>query len=62
LEVIRQPINNGRPFGSAPWLGVSTKRLNEQVKRNRTRFPDDLISQLTAAEAEALRAFGKKGD
>jgi hypothetical protein len=27
--------------------GVSTKRLNEQVKRNRRRFPDDFMFRLT---------------
>jgi len=27
--------------------GVSTKRLNEQVKRNRERFPEDFMLQLT---------------
>jgi hypothetical protein len=30
--------------------GVSTKRLNEQVKRNRDRFPDDFMFQLTPDE------------
>ncbi|MBN2371597.1 MAG: ORF6N domain-containing protein [Vicinamibacteria bacterium] len=30
--------------------GVSTTRLNEQVKRNRGRFPDDFMFQLTAEE------------
>ena len=30
--------------------GVTTKRLNEQVRRNRSRFPDDFIFQLTAEE------------
>ena len=30
--------------------GVATKRLNEQVKRNRDRFPQDFMFQLTAAE------------
>jgi ABC-type uncharacterized transport system fused permease/ATPase subunit len=30
--------------------GVSTKRLNEQVKRNRDRFPEDFMFQLSAAE------------
>ena len=29
---------------------VTTKRLNEQVKRNRERFPDDFMFQLTAEE------------
>ena len=36
--------------------GVSTKRLNEQVKRNLERFPDDFMFQLTAREAVALRS------
>ena len=30
--------------------GVQTKRLNEQVKRNRERFPADFLFQLTASE------------
>ena len=30
--------------------GVSTKRLNEQVKRNRNRFPDDFMFRLTPEE------------
>ena len=30
--------------------GVSTKRLNEQVRRNSDRFPEDFIFQLTAEE------------
>ena len=30
--------------------GTTTKRLNEQVKRNRNRFPDDFMFQLTAKE------------
>lgn len=34
--------------------GVPTKRLNEQVKRNRERFPDDFMFQLNAEEAEAV--------
>jgi hypothetical protein len=34
----------------AEFYGVETKRLNEQVRRNRTRFPDDFVFQLTAAE------------
>jgi len=36
--------------------GVSTKRLNEQVARNRERFPADFMFQLTAAEFEDLRS------
>jgi len=34
---------------------VPTKRLNEQVRRNLKRFPEDFMFQLTNAEAEALR-------
>ncbi|MBX2990150.1 MAG: ORF6N domain-containing protein [Bacteroidetes bacterium] len=36
--------------------GVSSKRLNEQVKRNRDRFPADFMFQLTADEASPLRS------
>jgi hypothetical protein len=36
--------------------GVTTKRLNEQVRRNLDRFPADFMFQLTAAEATALRS------
>jgi hypothetical protein len=32
----------------AKLYGVTTKRLNEQVKRNRNRFPDDFMFQLTS--------------
>ena len=35
--------------------GVTTKRLNEQVKRNIKRFPDDFMFQVTATEKESLR-------
>jgi len=34
----------------ADLYGVSTKRLNEQVKRNSNRFPTDFIFQLKKAE------------
>ena len=30
--------------------GVTAKRLNEQLKRNRPRFPDDFAFQLTVQE------------
>lgn len=35
---------------------VPTKRLNEQVKRNRRRFPKDFMFRLTAGEVSALRS------
>jgi hypothetical protein len=34
--------------------GVPTKRLNEQVKRNQRRFPEDFVFQLTREEAVAV--------
>ena len=34
----------------AALYGVETKRINEQVKRNRDRFPEDFMFQLTADE------------
>jgi hypothetical protein len=34
----------------AALYGVQTKRLNEQVKRNRDRLPSDFLFQLTADE------------
>lgn len=40
----------------AELYGVPVKRLNEQVKRNRERFPADFMFQLTAKEAEELRS------
>lgn len=36
--------------------GVETKRLNEQVKRNINRFPDDFMFQLTKEDVVALRS------
>lgn len=35
---------------------VPTKRLNEAVKRNASRFPADFMFQLTGNESEALRS------
>ena len=37
-------------------FGVPTKRLNEQVKRNRERFPEDFMFQLTREEKEQVVA------
>lgn len=36
--------------------GVTTKRLNEQVRRNLKRFPDDFMFQLTQEEYDFLRS------
>src|SRR5690348_7793662 len=38
----------------ATLYGVTTKRLNEQVKRNADRFPEDFMFRLTRTEVEAL--------
>ncbi len=40
----------------AQLYGVKVKRLNEQVKRNAQRFPDDFVMQLTAEETTTLRS------
>jgi hypothetical protein len=40
----------------AALYGVTTKRLNEQVKRNAERFPGDFLFQLTAEEVAVLRS------
>ena len=36
--------------------GTTTKRLNEQVKRNSERFPDEFVFQLTEREWKNLRS------
>ena len=44
--------------------GVPTFRFNEAVKRNKDRFPDDFIFQLTREEVEVLisqNAMSKPG-
>lgn len=40
----------------ASLYGVTTKRLNEQFRRNRKRFPADFAFQLTAEEVTSLRS------
>ena len=43
---------------------VETKRFNEQIKRNPTRFPSDFMFRLTEDEFESLRsqiATSKRG-
>jgi hypothetical protein len=48
----------------AELYAVPTWRLNEAVKRNLERFPDDFMFQLTASEEESLRsqiAISKSG-
>ena len=40
----------------AALYGVPTKRLNEQVRRNRKRFPEDFMFQLSKEEFEDWRS------
>jgi hypothetical protein len=40
----------------ATLYGVETKRINEQVKRNKERFPEDFCFLLTMEETKLLRS------
>lgn len=40
----------------AALYGVGTKVLNQAVRRNKERFPEDFMFQLTEAEAKSLRS------
>src|SRR5450432_728237 len=40
----------------AALYGVATKVLNQAVKRNLERFPDDFMFQITEEETEAMRS------
>jgi phage regulator Rha-like protein len=40
----------------AALYGVTTKRFNEQVRRNAKRFPADFMFQLTGEELDSLRS------
>ena len=40
----------------ATLYGVTTRRLNEQVRRNRKRFPDDFLFELTTEEFTNLKS------
>lgn len=40
----------------AEFYGVPTKRLNEQIKRNKNRFPDDFMFQLSKEEKSKVVA------
>jgi len=43
-------------FDLAELYGVTTSRLNEQVNRNKRRFPEDFMFRLTQDEAESLES------
>ena len=49
-----QKVMLGRDL--AKLYGVSTKRLNEQVRRNAKRFPGDFMFQLVNKEVMNLRS------
>ena len=46
----------------ADLYGVTTKRLNEQVRRNLSRFPADFMFQLDEQEASGLRWQPRSGE
>jgi hypothetical protein len=56
LETVERGILLGRgqkvilDADLAELYGVTTKRLNQQVSRNRGRFPEDFVFQLSADE------------
>ena len=43
-------------FDLAMLYGVQNKRLNEQVKRNKERFPDDFMFQLTISRENVWKS------
>jgi hypothetical protein len=62
LETIRSRIHEIRgarvmlDFDLAQMYGVETRVLNQAVKRNIERFPEDFMFQLTKGELEILRS------
>ena len=58
IEVVEQSIHLIRgqrvmlDSDLAKVYGVSTKQLNQQVRRNLSRFPSDFAFQLTASESQ----------
>nr|WP_300601574.1 ORF6N domain-containing protein [Niabella sp.] len=62
LTVIQQKIYEIRDqrvmidYDLADLYQVETKRLKEAVRRNRNRFPDDFMFELTKEEYDALRS------
>lgn len=61
-EVVMSKIYHIRSFNVmldsdlAELYSVETKRLNEQVKRNSDRFPEDFMFQLTKEEIDNLKS------
>lgn len=46
--------------GLAKAYGVKTKRLNEQVKRNRNRFPEDLMKNIALKRQAGSLSYVRK--
>src|SRR5436190_14241 len=46
-------------FDLAALYGVATKVLNQAVKRNRDRFPEDFMFRLSVAETSSLRNWSQ---
>jgi hypothetical protein len=60
LEIRGQKVILSRDLASL--YGVSTRRLNEQVKRNIGRFPPDFMFQLSWEETQNLRSESDVAD
>lgn len=43
-------------FDLAELYEVETKRINEQVRRNKERFPDDFMFRISAKEWQTIRS------
>ena len=43
-------------FDLSELYGVPTRQLNQQITRNKRRFPEDFMFRLTKAETESLRS------
>ena len=59
IEPLIREIRGQKVILDSDWAalyGVPTKRLNEQVRRNLARFPDDFLFRLTSDEVESLRS------
>jgi hypothetical protein len=54
LNIVPQQADRRYRLGAL--YGVTTKRFNEQVRRNRARFPEDFMFQLSAEESDSLRS------
>ena len=62
LQLIHNKIHEIRgqkvmlDFDLAELYEVETKRINEQIKRNKDRFPDDFMFRITVKEWETIRS------